>query len=273
MSDNGKKGELLDIAKDVAKDVYVDAVKSTAKNVGGFFGTLSGFFNNVVVYPLKKLNIEYEQKAIAFERQMQEKYNNIPEENKIEPQLSIVGPAMESLKYNIMDEDLSEMFSNLLVSDLDSRTQNLCTPAFIRIMEQLSPMDAKVYKEIMCSFRGYDIGVASIMFQKKGTDKQYIVDIPKIFLTAKIEFINNYDLALALENLQRLGLIEISFLEWLKDETIYETIKEKVEVKKYEKLLQNEGINDYEVKIYQKGALKTSSFSNNFAKVCLRSGK
>lgn len=267
------KEEIIEVGKEVAKEFYVDTLKPTAKNVGSFFGTLSGFFNDVVVYPLKKLNIKYEQKAIAFERQMQEKYNNIPKEDRVEPQLHIVGPAMESLKYDIMDEDLAELFSNLLVSNLDSKTQRLCIPAFSKIIEQLSPMDAKLYKEIMSNFKDCPIGAASIMFKKKGTDKQYIVDIPKIFLTAKIEFINNYDLALALENLQRLGLIEISFLEWLKDETIYETIKEKVEVKKYEKLLQNEGINDYEVKIYQKGALKTSSFSNNFAKVCLRSGK
>jgi len=267
------KEEIMEAGKEVAKDIYEDTLKPTAKNVGGFFGTLSGFFNNVVVYPLKKLNIEYEQKAIAFERQMQEKYNNIPKEDRVEPQLHIVGPAMESLKYNIMDEDLAEMFSNLLVSNLDGKTQKLCIPAFSKIIEQLSPMDAKVYKEIMCNFKDCPIGAASIVFAKKGTDKQYIADIPKIFLTAEIELINNYDLALALENLQRLGLIEISFLEWLKDETIYETIKEKVEVKNYEILLQNEGINDYEVKIYQKGALKTSGFSDNFAKVCLRSGK
>lgn len=270
MSDNGIKGELLDIAKDVAKDVYVDAVKPTAKNVGGFFGTLSGFFNNVVVYPLKKLNIEYEQKAIAFEKQMQEKYNNIPEENKIEPQLSIVGPAMESLKYNIMDEDLSEMFSNLLVSDLDSRTQNLCTPAFIRIVEQLSPMDAKVYKEIMCSFRGHDIGVASIIFKKKGTDKQYRSNMPKYFLTVEIGTVNNYDLVLALENLQRLGLVEISFTEWLSNEEIYEIIKQKADVVNFKESLDNNGIEDYDLRIFQKGVLKISGFSNNFAKVCLR---
>lgn len=273
MSDNGIKGELLDIAKDVAKDVYVDAVKPTAKNVGGFFGVLSGFFSNVVLYPLRKLNTEYEQKAIAFERQMQEKYNNIPEENRVEPQLHIVGPAMESLKYNIMDEDLAEMFSNLLVSDLDSRTQKFCSPAFIRIMEQLSPIDAKVYKEIMCDLKNRHIGVAHITFVKRGTCKHYEANMPKYFLTAEIGAANNYDLVLALENLQRLGLIEISFIEWWNDDRIYETIKQKEEVIKFETSLKNSGIEDYDLEIREKGMLKTSGFSNNFARVCLRDSK
>lgn len=62
-NENIVKETALSVAKETAKDVYADTVQPTAKNVGGFFGTLSGFFNHVVMYPLKKLNIKYEQKA------------------------------------------------------------------------------------------------------------------------------------------------------------------------------------------------------------------
>lgn len=56
-NENIVKETALSVAKETAKDVYADTVQPTAKNVGGFFGTLSGFFNHVVMYPLKKLNI------------------------------------------------------------------------------------------------------------------------------------------------------------------------------------------------------------------------
>lgn len=56
-NENIVKEAALSVAKETAKDVYADTVQPTAKNVGGFFGTLSGFFNHVVMYPLKKLNI------------------------------------------------------------------------------------------------------------------------------------------------------------------------------------------------------------------------
>lgn len=273
MNNDDMDVKVLGAAKDVVKDVYTDTVKPTAKNVGDFFGTLSGFFSNVVLYPLKKLNIKYQQRAIAFEKQMQEKYNNIPEDDRVEPQLHIVGPAMESLKYNIMDEDLSEMFSNLLVSNLDGKTQKLCTPAFINIIEQLSPIDAKVYKEIMCDFQGCKIGVGSIEFAKRGTDRHYVVNLPKLFLTVELKSVNNYDLVLALENLQRVGLIGFSFTEWWNDEKIYETIKQKTEVLNLNVSFKNRGIDDYEITIRQKGVLEISGFSNNFAKVCLRDSK
>jgi hypothetical protein len=69
-NENIVKETALSVAKETVKEVYADTVQPTAKNVGVFFGTLSGFFNHVVMYPLKKLNIKYEQKAIAFEKEM-----------------------------------------------------------------------------------------------------------------------------------------------------------------------------------------------------------
>ena len=76
------KETMVEATKQIAEDVYSDTIHPTAKNIGGFFGTLSGFFNHVVMHPLKKLNIVFEQKAIAFERKMANKYGNIPEENR-----------------------------------------------------------------------------------------------------------------------------------------------------------------------------------------------
>lgn len=55
-----KEKVIVEAVKEVGKEVYVDVAQSSARNVGDFFGTLTGFFNHVVVYPLKKLNIKYE---------------------------------------------------------------------------------------------------------------------------------------------------------------------------------------------------------------------
>lgn len=82
-NENIVKETALSVAKETVKEVYADTVQPTTKNVGVFFGTLSGFFNHVVMYPLKKLNIKYEQKAIAFEKEMEKKYNSIPEEVRL----------------------------------------------------------------------------------------------------------------------------------------------------------------------------------------------
>ena len=98
-NENIVKETALSVAKETAKDVYADTVQPTAKNVGGFFGTLSGFFNHVVMYPLKKLNIRYEQKAIAFEKEMEHKYNSIPEKERVEPQQSVLAQCIAREAY------------------------------------------------------------------------------------------------------------------------------------------------------------------------------
>ena len=118
-NENIVKETALSVARETAKDVYSDAVQPTAKNVGGFFGTLSGFFNHVVMYPLKKLNIKYEQKAIAFEKEMEHKYNSIPEKERVEPQLHIVGPTNENpdlIDYKVLAVK-RELFGNINVTD------------------------------------------------------------------------------------------------------------------------------------------------------------
>lgn len=43
-NENIVKEAALSVAKETVKEVYADTVQPTAKNVGGFFGTLSGFF-------------------------------------------------------------------------------------------------------------------------------------------------------------------------------------------------------------------------------------
>lgn len=262
----------LSVAKETAKDIYADTIQPTAKNVGGFFGTLSGFFNHVVMYPLKKLNITYEQKAIAFEKEMECKYNSIPEKDQVEPQLHIVGPTMESLKYNIMDDDLAELFSNLLVSDMDARTQSLCTPAFVKVIEQLSPVDAKVFKTIFneCS-KAETIPICKVDLCKSDDESCVIrkAYLPMLLVATDVEGLTLDDISKSIQNLERLGLLNIEFMVWCDDEI-------------YSKLLDNDLIKStvlraseiagdtYIAKADLKGVLVLSDFARDFAKVCLR---
>ena len=71
-----KIDKVLDIVNE-NKEIVKNIAEPASKEVGGILGTFTGFFNNVVLYPLKCLNMTFEQKAIQFERKVQEKYNNI----------------------------------------------------------------------------------------------------------------------------------------------------------------------------------------------------
>ncbi len=280
----------VEASKEIAKEAYSDIVHPTAKAVGGFFGTLAGFFSNVVVYPLKKLNIKYEQKAIAFEREMQIKYDNIPECMRCEPELHIVGPAMEALKYNILEDELAEMFSNLLISDMDKETQSHCSTAFVKVIEQLSPMDARVLKAIWSfyvtphhDFQNSDdniyIGRAERIHYFNEDEATKLKEIPTYLLSNFNFDIDRFELSKSIINLERLGLISFSFVE---DTSRFEQDLKKIlnashlyinsdlsMMKHYiENNNQNLFVGYYGLK--QVGLLSLNDFGKSFVKVCFR---
>lgn len=264
----------VEVTKQLAKDVYNDAGHPAAQNVGGAMGTLTGFFNHVVLHPLKKLNIEYEQKAIAWQRDMEKKYNNIPEENRIEPQLNIVGPTLESMKYNIMDDDLAEMFSNLLVSDMDKTTQGLCTPSFVKTIEQLTPNDAKTYREIHRRFiRQQKLPLCRVQYvQKSDPSKGLPYDLVPLFYTdVTIHGLNEFSISKSIQNLQRLGLIDlIEDIRFYRDNSVYEKILASDGVIGVLKWVKDMSHEEYQAKLQSKGYIQINDFGRDFAKVCLR---
>lgn len=283
----------VEVSKEIAKEAYSDIVHPTAKAIGGFFGTLAGFFNNVVIYPLKKLNIKYEQKAIAFEREMQIKYNNIPENMRCEPELHIVGPAMEALKYNILEDELAEMFSNLLISDMDKETQSHCSTAFVNIIGQLSPMDARVLKAVWSfyvsphhDFQNNDdniyIGRAEKIHFANEDETTKLKEIPTFLLSNFDIAIDRFQLSKSVINLERLGLISFSFVEdtsrfeqdlkkLLNEPHLY--INSDFAVMKHYIYINNQNLFAGYYELKQAGFLNLNDFGKSFAKVCFRGEK
>lgn len=286
----------VETTKEIAQDVYEDGLQPAMKNTGGILGTITGFFNHFVLYPLKKVNIIYEKKAIAFERKMEEKYCKIPEECRVEPQLHIVGPAMDSLKYNIMEDDIAELYSNLLLSNMDCRLQNYCAPAFVRIIEQLSPIDAQVFKAIADKIvepneekpwlKGVYIATVKDFPAFNSLHKEII--LPTYMLSDINLTIDKFDLSASVINLERLGLISFSFTDILAEKT--KQITEEIEKTRKatsrsmpshvslhntnESLGRNciykanQTDDSYYFELDQIGIIALNDFAKNFARIC-----
>ena len=77
-------------------------IPETARQADGALSTVVGFFNNVVLYPVKKANLTFRYKLEAFEDDLKEKIKNIPEENLQVPPVKIAGPVLEALRYEIL---------------------------------------------------------------------------------------------------------------------------------------------------------------------------
>lgn len=66
----------------------------------------------------------------------------IPQENQVEAQLAISIPALQGWMLNDDESLLGEMFFNILKSSIDKTKQKFLSPAFPKILEQLSKDEA-----------------------------------------------------------------------------------------------------------------------------------
>ena len=133
-----------EVAKVVAKDVYNDGIKGTVVQTGEIIESVVGLFNNVVFYLVKKANALFKYKLEDFKNELEEKLSPIPEDKIVEPDLMIVGPALEAYD----KDELRNMYLNLLTSSMNKDIKDKAHPSYVEIIRQLTPLDAKVFKRL-----------------------------------------------------------------------------------------------------------------------------
>lgn len=123
--------EELEITKAITTEAYKDVASPIAKQIGSTLQEVAKLVLAPVYYPTKLLNTRVEN---WFNRISKE----IPKENLVEAAPNISIPAMQALALNQDDTLLGEMFFNILKSAVDKDKQKFNSPAFPKILEQLT---------------------------------------------------------------------------------------------------------------------------------------
>ena len=144
MNDIAGIGEVLN--SKVVEKVYDDAGSKLARQIGELGEDIAKTVR-LILFPLQ-CTAELQDK---LERTLVRVRNNVPSERclkPLKPQLRIVGPIFENLKY--MDEDtiLYEMFEELLARSIDSERIGEAHPSFIYIISQISHDEAVILYEL-----------------------------------------------------------------------------------------------------------------------------
>ncbi len=242
----------LDLTK-VANKTYDDLASKTLKSTGNAGSTVVDFLHNFILYPLQKYNIYAEYKLQNYKDELVKKANKIPKESLTLPRVNIFGPTLEGLKYNLDEQYIKDMFTNILISDMDSTKQSKVLPAYIDIVRQLSKDDAIFLKSLKeCS--SYVRGFFCIELHNK--DKYILLEYSDN--NGKLSDFNIIKLnSIVIDNLIRLRLIEIP-------DRVF--VNQKVYDKMYELLHQPTMI---EVIQYTPRILSVTDFGKNFIDICL----
>lgn len=129
---------------DVGKNVAEDLVRPTSKSIGENLGLLVDGVMGWLGYWGEKQAIKREIYLADYKKKISDKVLNVPEEKLQEPEIRIVGPAIEASKFYIEEEKFREMFAELVASACNTDTSNMVHPAFPEIIKQLSYMDVRL---------------------------------------------------------------------------------------------------------------------------------
>ena len=260
MSEN-KNSVLPDVIEPISNAIQQN-IPETAKQTDGALSAVVGFFNNVVLYPVKKANLTFRYKLEAFEDDLKEKTKHIPPENLQIPPTMIAGPTLEALRYTYDEKELREMYENLLASAMDARIANQALPSFVDAIKQMSPLDAIVLEKFV---ELHQLACAGIKFVIENTNQVYSKAMPTYFLQELADMSDPFIVSTSITNLLRLGFLNII------DGTIngfdYESFKVHSYVQSRVALFNSYG-ERFKVEIDKK-VVMLNDYGKVFAKVCL----
>lgn len=267
--------EKFKITSQVVGDLIKSAGQSSegveaARNIGKSAVIITDAINNILL-PIAIANSAFSKAKQYFETsfpsEMARKAAEVPIENVGEPALSIAGPALQALAFAHEDETIKELYLNLLRSSIDKRLMESVHPAFVDIIRQLGSYGAVLYAEIF----NYGSQVATAQLRKEPKNEivssnVYVVltrHLIEIESTEKHSERQCKELSAVLDNLRRLGLIEITYSARLSDPNrdIYGWVRHRPEYKRNLELA-----NELTDKIsFKQGILGLTEFGKYFA--------
>ena len=114
------------------------------------------------------------------------------------------------------------MFARLIASDIDITKENRVHPSFIEIIKQLSPLDAQNLS-IISNYKHSNIPIANYYRKFAETNAKKLLQ-SNVFLLNPEQLTIDFN-ASSLENLRRLGIVELIYNQSIANEQEYSLLK------------------------------------------------
>ena len=222
MSDESKIRDAADAVKGVLQTVpiYQDALQPAAKEIGKGLETVAKTIH-IALAPIAALVWGYDQIRDFVTQRVAEKLKAIPQERIQTPNPTVAGPALEALRYTGHDENLRELYANLLATSMDSATATDAHPAFVDMIKNMTPDEAKIMR-FFATTTSYPVIDVKITFKQGG----FMILKRNVSLIGTDAGCQHPELATnCFDNLSRLGLLEIPYGRFIMDTKIYEAIE------------------------------------------------
>ncbi len=254
-----------EVAKEIAKNVYNDAGKPVAKPTGELVGLIPRAIK-AALSPLEKWVLQREYNVAETKKLLEEKLQNTPPELIESPEPHIAVPAMQYISYCMDNEELREMYANLLANSMNKIVKKGVHPGFVEIIKQLCPDEAKLLDFI----HQQETGIPIIFLQvRKTTGGTLILGSGFTDIAGCCRCENPLDCEKYFDNLERLGLIKRSQNVHFVNRAVYDSLKKHHYIVLQKKHAESR---DDVVKVdYIEGVVELTDFGQAFCSICLSS--
>lgn len=146
------------LGQETIKKIYEDGLSEPTKEVGKAATDVVKSLR-LFLAPFQ-LGAAYQDRFVKYLDSIR---NAVPEANQIECPASLAGPVFEKLKYLDEGSYLKDLYLNLLKRAIDKERVNEAHPAFVALIEQLSPDEALMLKLIAGSRHQYELKIDTMM--------------------------------------------------------------------------------------------------------------
>jgi hypothetical protein len=262
--------DVVDAVTGVAKavPVYQDIVQPAAQELGKALQTVAKSVH-IALAPVSALVWGYDQVKEFVSTKVADRLKNVPPENIVTPKPNVAGPVLEALRYTGHEPLLSDLYANLLAASMDKSTANGALPAFVEIIKQLTPDEAKLVG-LFIHERTMPFPLLNVRWEYKnptpektgGSDA--LVNFSQLGVIAHCEFPNMTPMYI--DNLCRLGLAEIPAMFQFTSVGIYDPLENAPEVQqKKSEIEQNP---EFKFVLERKG-LRITELGKQFARICV----
>lgn len=204
-------------AIETVPEIYDDGLKQATQESGKLLAIIPQTINSVLL-PLRKWNIEREYNYKETEKLLAQKLEQVSPDKIVTPDAYVAVPALQAISYSMDSEELRNLYANLLAKSMIEDSKDSVHPSFIEIIKQMSPVDAKIFKLIFQA----DVRPLIDLTVASGAGGTH----PIQFHCSWIDILPIKQVATSIDNLIRLGLIEIPYGVSYTTKSVYDRIKQ-----------------------------------------------
>lgn len=209
---------------ETAPKLYDDLVQPAAKQLGKTLGLIPRSIN-AALSPAWNWVIHREYNMAETEKLLSEKLKNVDPNKIVQPEPYVAVPALQAISYSMNNDELRNLYANLLSKSMNLDTKDSVHPSFVEIIKQMSPLEANLLKKFNDENK-ISFAIAKIRLQISESNNEgiewllHIID-PKFGMR-----LSNYtQYSVSLENLQRLQLIKIDYNTRFVNKSLYSEIE------------------------------------------------